>query len=387
MQNTKLKKYEVNLQSETSKSFLGIKASQSLDIDTEKKSKHSLLVNADIETDFNIGLIVGASGSGKTTLAEQIYGKDCFKTLLNLEKSVIDQFPEEYTYEEVSQLLCGVGLASVPCWIRPAYTLSNGQKARAEVALQMANMNDNNLTIIDEWTSVVDRTVAKVMSSCISKNVRKTNKSIVLLSCHYDIIDWVNPDWIIDCNSQKFIDRRYLWPSFKKEEEIEFTVREVNKATWKYFSKYHYLNENLVGGLNKHFGLFCGEEQVGFISYNNYIPIRYDYGETRFTMHFNRLVIHPDYCGFGLGLKFLNATAKIMSKEYIIRGKFSSAPMYHSLKKDNKWVLTGVDKNLRYLKNKKELRNSKYVRAQKVGGKTNAGFRTKIKTYSFGYKG
>ena len=114
------------------------------------------------------------------------------------------------------------------------------------------------------------------------------------------------------------------------------------------------------------------------------MPIRRDRGETRYTMHFNRLVIHPDYCGFGLGLKFLNATAKIMSKNYVIRGKFSSAPMYHSLKKDNKWGLVAVDDNIKRRYNK----ISTFKRANfALNSGTNAGFRSKIKTYSFIYKG
>ena len=202
MPNTKLKTYEVHLSSPVIKSFRGIKAGQSLDIDMEKKSEHHLKVLADIETDFNIGLIVGASGSGKTTLGKQIYGNDAFNSILKDNEAVIDQFSDEYSYDEIANMLSGVGLTSVPCWIRPAYTLSNGQKARAECALQMAT--NNEITIIDEWTSVVDRTVAKVMSHCINKHARKSNKQIVLIACHYDIIEWLNPDWIIECNKKTF---------------------------------------------------------------------------------------------------------------------------------------------------------------------------------------
>lgn len=203
-----MKTYSLKLESPVSNSFRCQKAANALDIDTAKKAIHTFKVKADLETPFDIGLIVGASGSGKTTLAKEIYGKDCFAEYLDLSKPVIEQFPEEYSYEECASLLSGVGLTSVPCWIRPAHTLSNGQKARAEAALAM--VADKEVIVIDEWTSVVDRTVAKAMSHCVQKHARRQKKKIVLVSCHYDITDWIQPDWIIDCNKQTYENRRDL---------------------------------------------------------------------------------------------------------------------------------------------------------------------------------
>ena len=201
-----MQNYQLELVSEASNSFRAIKAAQSMDIDVEKKLKHVFNVSADVESNFNIGLILGASGSGKTTLAKHIWGNDCFKTMLNPDKTLIDQFPEHFTYDECSQALGGAGLASVVTWIRPAKTLSNGQQARAEMALQLAS--DKEFIIIDEFTSVVDRTVAKAMAHTIQKVARKLGKKIILLSCHYDVIEWLNPCWVIDCNKQEYIDRR-----------------------------------------------------------------------------------------------------------------------------------------------------------------------------------
>jgi ABC-type glutathione transport system ATPase component len=201
-----MKSYSLTLSSPVSKSYRCQKAADALDIDTAKKSVHKFTVKADLETDYSIGIIVGASGSGKTTLAKEIFGDDCFKEHLDLSAPVIEQFPDEYSYDQCASLLSGVGLTSVPCWIRPAYTLSNGQRARAEAALAMCK--EDKCVIVDEWTSVVDRTVAKVMSHCVQKHARKQNKQIVLCSCHYDILEWVQPDWVIDCNSQTYEDFR-----------------------------------------------------------------------------------------------------------------------------------------------------------------------------------
>ena len=124
----------------------------------------------------------------------------------------------------------GVGLSAVPCWIRPAITLSNGQKERAEIALQMAR--EDKLVVIDEWTSVVDRTVGKIMSECIQKWARKSEKQVVLLSCHYDVFDWLQPDWVIDCNKQTYTDRRLLRRS--RKEKLSFDIRPIGRGSWRF---------------------------------------------------------------------------------------------------------------------------------------------------------
>lgn len=197
------KKIEVHLKSEIFNNFRCKMACDSLDIDINKKSEHHLIVdNINIPENWNIGVIYGASGSGKTTLAKKMFGDDCFKIVLDDSKPIINQFPEQYSYTECANLLNGIGLNSVPCWVRPVKTLSNGQRARAEAALLM--VQNDEIVVIDEWTSVVDRTVAKAMSHCVQKFARKFNKKIILLSCHNDIIEWVNPDWVIDCNKQEF---------------------------------------------------------------------------------------------------------------------------------------------------------------------------------------
>jgi energy-coupling factor transporter ATP-binding protein EcfA2 len=361
-----MQNFELTLVSPVSTSFRAVKAANSLDIDAEKKSTHHFKVQADIQSTYNIGLIVGASGSGKTTLAKHIWGEKCFEELLQPDKPVIEQFPEEMTYDECAEMLCGVGLTSVPCWIRPAYTLSNGQKARAECALQMAR-KDNEIIVIDEWTSVVDRTVAKVMSYCIQKHARKTGKKIVLLSCHYDVLEWLNPDWVIDANKQTYTNRRLLRQSYERTEQLNFQIYETDRSAWKYFSRYHYLSESYPGGYTRTYGMFVDGNQIGFQCFANYVPHRKG---TKMILHSNRVVIHPDYCGFGLGLRMTDACSEVLAQEgYEIYAKFSSVPMFNARKKSNKWKLMDV------------MRHHKIV----VGGnmKRKEGFRKDVKTWSF----
>jgi GNAT superfamily N-acetyltransferase len=241
--------------------------------------------------------------------------------------------------------------------------------------------------VIDEWTSVVDRTVAKVMCHCIQKHARKTNTQIVLLSCHYDVIEWLNPDWIIDANKQSFDNRRLLWQNYQRQEKLQFDIYETNRNTWKFFSKYHYLSEKLAGGKCFYFGLWSNSNQIGFLAFSNYVPHRKG---TKMQLHFNRLVIHPDYCGFGLGVYFLNKCAKIIvDRGYEVMGKFSSAPVYNALKRDKQWRLNDVKRQHKIIVGGNMQRGKKdtYTKTRAINNGNNAGFRMDVKTWSFKFIG
>lgn len=337
--------YHVKLESPVATSFRCRRAADSLDIDVKKKSVHELRIDADLATDYQLGVIVGASGSGKTTLAREIFGPDCLQETLDVTRPVIDQFPEDWNYDQCAAALSGVGLTSVPCWIRPAVTLSNGQRARAEAALQMARMAEGGTVAIDEWTSVVDRTVAKVMSHCVQKYARRTpGARVVLCSCHYDVLDWLNPDWVIDCNRQECTDRRSLWRDFRRQETLTFDIREVDRRTWPMFSKYHYLSERLPVGRLWCFGLFHGADQVGFLCFANYVPRRKGH---RVILHWNRLVIHPDYAGFGLGIRMVDVTSAHMAAlGYRIMSKFSSRPMRRATAGSANWRVVRIQRRI-----------------------------------------
>lgn len=367
--------FELTLRCDAPNDFYCIKAANSVDLDIDKKLTHNFKVKADIETLYNVGLIIGNSGSGKTTLAKHIWGDNCFDTLLDPNSAVISQFDESYSYDERVAFLSGVGMGSPVTWIAPAKTLSNGQQARAEAALQMARL-DGKFTVIDEWTSVVDRTVAKAMSHSIQKHARKVGKKLVLLSCHYDIIDWLNPDWIIDCNLQEYTDRRLLCRGFTRTENIIFGIRQLTDSkSWRQFSKYHYLTDTLPPGKTYMFGLFHDDMQVGFIAYSNYVMWKQEHKDKGIpmVMHANRIVVHPDYCGFGLGGRMTDITADYMQNTlgFDVQIKLSSASMANLLKRNTRWELRDVKRNVHNIWGNHE-------------GRTG---RMDVKTYSFKFLG
>lgn len=358
--------YELTLRAPITKSFMGMKAAQSVDLDSDAKATHHILIkNVDIETPWNVGVIYGASGSGKSTLAREIFS-DSQENLIDPTKAVIDQFPEGMSYDDRVRFLTSIGLSQVPCWIKPLGTLSNGQQERAKIALNLSEMRD--FYYFDEWTSVVDRNVAAAMSHTVQKFARAQKKRVCLISCHEDVIEWLKPDWLIDCNLQKYTDFRSN--PMERKKKIEFTIREIDRTSWQQFKKYHYLSDNLPGGLVFFFGLFLGEKQVGFQCFAEYT--QQVKGRKR-ILHFNRTVIHPDYVGFGLGMRLIDETSEEMSRRgYRIMGKFSSIPVFKSMIKNKKWVFTGQ----RY-----------FTPSAGENMTRNTGFRDKIKTYGFEWIG
>ena len=151
---------------------------------------------------WQIGLIVGASGTGKTTIAKELYPNAYIERFEYTHESILDDFPKERSMQEITQALTSVGLASVPSWLKPYNVLSNGEKMRCDLA--RAILSDEQLFVFDEFTSVVDRNVAKIGSFAMQKAIRKTNKRFIAVTCHYDVEDWLLPDWVFDTNSMTF---------------------------------------------------------------------------------------------------------------------------------------------------------------------------------------
>jgi hypothetical protein len=207
--------------------------------------------------------------------------------------------------DDASRVLMSMGLSSVPTWLRPFSSLSNGEQYRAELAYKVARANEGGIILIDEYTSVVDRDVAKAMSFALQKYIRKTNKKIVLASCHYDIMEWLMPDWTCSPQKNGGVLERGEWLRQGKP-QIELQVSRVESDTWDFFKKHHYLTEDL----NKAFNLLLFEwkgKPVGIVVYKSQptgaVPNGYG---------LSRTVILPDYQGMGIGSIISEFTASIL---------------------------------------------------------------------------
>jgi len=250
--------------------------------------------------DWNIGVIYGSSGSGKTTILKKL-GK-LSESNFNDNKPLISNF-DWLEPNEATLLLTSMGLSSIPTWLRPFKLLSNGEQYRAELAYKVGKAKEGEVVLIDEYTSVVDRDVAKAMSFALQKYIRKTNKRIVLASCHYDIMEWLMPDWT--CSPQKGgVLERGEWLRQGKP-QIKLQISRVEPSAWDFFKKHHYLTEN-VNKSCKFFLFQWNNKPVGIVAMINQPRKGCSNG---FAL--SRTVVLPDFQGMGIGSKISEICASI----------------------------------------------------------------------------
>lgn len=245
--------------------------------------------------DWNVGVILGGSGSGKTSILKQI--GEIKKPDFDFDKPLISNF-DWLDAKEVTMLLTSIGLSSVPTWLRPFKVLSNGEQYRATLAYLISSAKDGETIIVDEYTSVVDRDVAKAMSFALQKYIRREKKKIILASCHYDILEWLMPDWVCNIEKGGVLEKDdYLR---QQKPQVELRVSRVEYEVWNIFKKHHYLTHNAPKSA-KYFLFEWNNKPVAI----NCV-ISQPSGTIERAVRGSRTVVLPDFQGFGIGSRITN---------------------------------------------------------------------------------
>lgn len=239
------------------------------------------------DTPWNVGLIVGPSGSGKSSILKHIFGD--MQALTWGAKSVIDDFKGELGLQDIADVCSSVGFNTIPAWLRPFAVLSNGEKFRAEMARRLLELPDP--IIVDEFTSVVDRQVAQIGAHAIQKYVRKHNRQFVAATCHYDVIDWLQPDWIFEPATMQFTRR-----SLRQRPPVAISIAKVSYEAWRLFAPYHYMSKDLHKAAQC-FALFVDDRVASFAG-----MLRRPHPKVKNIMGCSRLVTLPDWQGLGLAM-------------------------------------------------------------------------------------
>lgn len=246
--------------------------------------------------DWQIGLIVGASGSGKTTLAKRIFGEDAYHRGFTWEGSaIIDDFPPGLDVKVITKALSSIGFSSPPSWKSPFRVLSNGEQFRAEIARLILDPS-KELVVQDEFTSVVDRDVAKASSSSIERYIRTTSKKFVAVTCHYDVADWLQPDWVYDVSTNRMIGRGSL-----QRPQIDLVIKRVSYKAWAMFAGHHYLDKH-VHQASHCYVAFWNERPVAFNAL-----MRFPHAKVPNGWRSHRTVVLPDYQGLRIGVEMNDA--------------------------------------------------------------------------------
>lgn len=240
---------------------------------------------------FQVGLIVGPSGSGKSTLLEKHYGKPKLPDWDNA-KAICQHFK---TAEKAAEMFAAVGLNSVPTWMKPRNVLSTGEGFRAD----MARMIKDGATV-DEFTSVVDRNVAKSAACAISRHIKENGIcNVVFATCHYDVIEWLSPDWVYDTAQESYLRGRFHRP------EIIINVEPCSVEEWRLFRPHHYLSGDINRGAHCWLAKWKGVT-VGFAA-------SLAFPNQAFTNAWrgHRTVVLPDFQGLGIGPRLSDAIGEM----------------------------------------------------------------------------
>ena len=313
--------------------------------------------NVDLSGDWNIGVVVGPSGSGKTSIGRQIFGENKIYDYTqgwSPDKPIIDDIAPNGDFNEVTAALANVGLGSVPSWLRPFRVLSNGEQFRAGLAKIVCEKPDE--IVIDEFTSVIDRQIARIGSQAFQKAWRRGNPKgkVVLLTPHYDILDWIQPDWVIDTKTKTFV-RGVL----RQRPKINLDIWQVDRSYWKFYKPHYYLDLPEPVAAMHFIGTVDGELACHIV-----VAPRFEVHGYRAT----RLVTMPEWQGAGVGSKFLNFIAQYHldgngrgGHKYVTYFHTSHPQLCAYLRHSQKWVQVSA---VLYGGNKKKSGES-IIRSQK----------------------
>lgn len=285
-----------------------------------------------VDEDWTIGAIVGPSGSGKSTIARKAFGpayhggKDW-----PAGRAVIDCFAQKLSIKQITACLTAVGFSSPPAWLRPFAALSNGEQFRCQLA--RALLESGEILVFDEFTSVVDRTVAQIGSAAVAKSLRARRlnaKKFVAVTCHYDVLDWLSPDWILDMATCR-LERGLL----RRRPPIRLQVHRCRHEVWSMFKRHHYLSADL----HRSAQCYLATWQDRPTCFAAILPVIGFAGMRRVS----RIVTLPDFQGVGIGMSMLNALGQIHQRERLRLTITTSHPgMIAGLKISPTWLCTQV---------------------------------------------
>ena len=285
--------------------------------------------------DWRTGLIVGPSGSGKTTIAREMFGPRLYRRgRWPRDRAVIDCLGDR-PIKEITGLFTAVGFSSPPSWIKPYHVLSGGEQFRCDLARALAadkgqqadvrsarkrppaasgggpaptagtsparsaNPPQGRLVAFDEFTSVVDRNVARIASAAIAKGIRQGQIGcrFVAVTCHYDVAEWLQPDWVLDMATSQFTRRCLQRPAIRIE------IFRCRRRAWELFKRHHYLSGSLSRAARCFLAVWEGMP-VAFCATVSLIGRK-----NRWRV--SRIVTLPDYQGVGIGMAVLETVADL----------------------------------------------------------------------------
>jgi GNAT superfamily N-acetyltransferase len=175
--------------------------------------------------------------------------------------------------------------------------------------------------VFDEFTSVVDRNVAKVCSAAIAKGIRLGHIPcrFVAVTCHYDVADWLEPDWMLDMATCELTrSAPGSAGGLFRRPQIRLEIHRCRMAAWQLFRRHHYLSGSLHPAARCYLATWEGNP----VHFCATMPMITKKKHRRFT----RIVTLPDYQGIGIGMRAVAAVAELHRAEGLRINVTSSHP-------------------------------------------------------------
>lgn len=319
---------DIALETKVARSFRVDSVAGLFDISVADKSRLELTAHLpEIDGDWKVGAIVGPSGSGKSTVAQKAYGSRFLSGFdWPRDSAIVDAFPKTLGMDAITGALNAVGFSSPPAWVLPYGALSTGQRMRCDLARALLAVDpaDQGIVAFDEFTSVVDRQVGQFASAAVAKAVRKGRVPVqrfVAVSCHYDVLDWLEPDWVLDMADRRLmyspgaaITNAALARGLVQRQEavskqawtrprIDISLHRASRDNWRLFERHHYLSSSLHPAASVYMATWRDQPVAFCATLANAGHVG------RRLVH--RLVVLPDYQGMGIGLRVLDAVADL----------------------------------------------------------------------------
>jgi len=245
----------------------------------------------------------------------------------------------------------------MPTWLKPYQVLSTGERFRADLARTLidagknltprrtgaedthhsflcpsAPLREHSLLVVDEFTSSLERTIAKTTSAALVRFIRSArDKRLVAVTCHDDILDWLQPDWVVRLVNN---DAPQLTRGRLPRPKIRLPVRKVPQATWSQFVRHHYL----AGGLARSatcYAAFLDDRPIAFCAAVAALGWKK-------TKRITRLVTLPEFQGLGIAGQLLQFVATYEStKGNRVTITASHPAILAHCSKSPHWQLTG----------------------------------------------
>lgn len=340
--------------------------------DTQRLRWH---VELPIETrPWQVGLITGPSGCGKSTLLRRAFGD--VPDLAWGTTGVVDDFAPTAKIADITAACSAVGFNTIPAWLRPYSVLSTGERFRVELARRLLDSSPDAPILLDEFTSVVDRQVARIGSDAVQRWVRKNDRQLVVATCHPDVEDWLNPDWVCEPIASHLdggiTPSTFYWRSLQRRPPVEVEITGATYAAWRLFAPYHYLTAQLNHSARCYMLWASIEGEMRPAVFAGLLHRPHRAPRDGAVWGISRVVTLPDWQGLGLAfvlMDTLGAAYRAVGNQVHMYPAHPS--LIRSFDRSPRWKLVGKPT----IKSTQAGPNSTTVQKWRPGGRPNAVFR------------